>query len=57
MMPKKEIITSDYWKDRQEVYLKNLEKDEKKLNAKLEKTYAKEAKVLDKEVASYYAKY
>lgn len=50
-------INSKYWKERQKAYFKNLEKDEEKLLKKMIKEYEKEAAKLDKEIASYYAKY
>lgn len=50
-------ITSKYWKQRQEQYFKNVEKDEAKLMKELEKEYIKEAKYLDDKIASYYSKY
>ena len=50
-------ITSDYWKQRQTQYFKNIEKDEDKLFKQLAKEYNKEAKRLDDLIASYYTKY
>lgn len=50
-------INPKYWRKRQKAYFKNLEKNEEKLLKKMIKEYEKEAAKLDKEIASYYAKY
>lgn len=50
-------ITSKYWKQRQEQYFKNIEKDEKRLFKKLSKQYDKEINNLQDKIGAYYSKY
>ncbi|NBI08233.1 minor capsid protein [Senegalia massiliensis] len=49
--------SNKYWQERQKAYFSNIERDENKLLKKLYKEYSKEAKRLNKEIASYYIKY
>ena len=50
-------MSKGYWEKRREALLAQMEKDEKRLNVKLSKAYAKEGAALSKEIASYYQRY
>lgn len=47
----------EYWRERRDEFLIQLEKDETALRGRLEKVYASEAAKLDRLIAAYYAKY
>ena len=46
----------EYWRERRDEFLIQLEKDETALRGRLEKVYASEAAKLDRLIAAYYAK-
>lgn len=48
---------SNYWQERREELLKQMEKDEQKLFDKLDKLYAGQIAELERDIASYYQKY
>lgn len=49
--------SDEYWRERRDEFLAQLEADEAALRSRLEKVYASEAAKLDKLIAAYYAKY
>lgn len=49
--------SKQYWEKRQAQTWANLERDEKALNAKLEKLYSQEMAKLEKEIAAYFGRY
>lgn len=49
--------SDEYWRERRDEFLAQLEKDEAALRKRLEKAYASEAAKLDRLIAAYYAKY
>lgn len=53
-MPTKD---GDYWAERRKKLLAQMEGDEAKLNAKLERLYASEAAKLEREIAAYYQRH
>lgn len=48
---------ADYWAERRKELLAQMEADEAKLKAELEKLYASEVAKLEREIASYYQRY
>ena len=49
--------SDEYWRERRDEFLAQLEKDESALRKRLEKVYASEAAKLDRLIAAYYAQY
>lgn len=49
--------SDEYWRERRDEFLAQLEKDEAALRKRLEKVYASEAAKLDRLIAAYYAQY
>ena len=47
----------DYWSQRHEQWWDSQEKDDNKVNKKLEKQYAKMSKEVERDIASYFARY
>ena len=48
---------ADYWTKRQKRLLESMEKDERKLNQRLEKIYKRHESEIQQEIAAYYAQY
>lgn len=48
---------ADYWAKRREDLLAQMERDEERLNKRLSKVYEREARRLEREISSYYARY
>lgn len=48
---------ADYWTKRQKRLLESMEKDERKLNQRLEKVYKRHESEIQQEIAAYYAQY
>jgi len=51
------VKNKDYWSKRHEQWWDNQEKDDNKINKRLEKQYTKMSSEVEKDIASYFAKY